>query len=82
MYDNLHANSDTQESKLQGIRIPKTLFYNFKVAIKFLNAPSLRLPQSHMTFMLSLCHNIYANSDTQELKLQRLRLPKNTILQL
>ena len=42
MYDNLYANSDTQELKLQGLRVPKTLFYDFKVAINFLNIVSLR----------------------------------------
>ena len=31
--DNLHANSDTHELKLQGLRLPKTLFYDFKVTL-------------------------------------------------
>ena len=35
LYDNLYANSDTQELKLQGLSLPKTLFYNFKVPIIF-----------------------------------------------
>ena len=33
--DNLYANSDTQELKLQGLSLPKTLFYDFKVTITF-----------------------------------------------
>ena len=37
VYDNLDANSDTQELKLQGLGLPKTLFYDFKVAKIFLN---------------------------------------------
>ena len=41
MYDNLYAKSDTQELKLQGLRVPKTLFYDFKMAINFLNIANL-----------------------------------------
>ena len=52
----------------------KTLFYDFKVAIKFLYIVSFRSPWSHMTRLLY--HNIYANYGTQELKLQSLRVPK------
>ena len=74
MYDNLHAKSDTQELKLQTLRVPKTLFYDFKVAISFLYIVSFRSPWSHMTRMLY--DNLHAKSDTQELKLQRLRVPK------
>ena len=74
MYDNLYANSQTQEWKLQGLRVPKTLCYDFNVAIKFLYIVSFRSPQTHMTCLL--CHNIYANSDTQELRIQGLREPK------
>ena len=73
MYDNLYANSDTQELKLQGLRVPKTRFYNFKVAINFFKIVSLRW-QCHVTHMMY--DNLYANTDTQELKLQGLRVPK------
>ena len=31
----LDANSDTQELKLQGLRLPETLFYDFKVTLTF-----------------------------------------------
>ena len=74
LYYNIYANSGTQELKLLGLRVPKTLFYDFKVAIKFLYIVSLRQPQCNMTRMLY--NNLYANSDTQQLKLQRLSLPK------
>ena len=43
LYHNIYANSGTQELKPQGQRVSKTLFYDFKVAIKFLNIVSLRL---------------------------------------
>ena len=68
LYDNLYANSDTQELKLQRLSLPKPHSYDFKVAIKFLYIVSLRWSQSHITRMLF--DNLYANSDTQELKLQ------------
>ena len=42
LYDNLYANSDTQVLKLQGLSLPKILFYDFKVAKIFLNIVSLR----------------------------------------
>ena len=71
---NIYANCDTQELKLQGLRVQKSLFYDFKVAIIFFNIVSLRLPQIKTTHML--LHNVYANSDTQKLKLQGLREPK------
>ena len=35
MNDNLYANFDTQELKLQGLSSPKDLCYKFKVAITF-----------------------------------------------
>ena len=74
-YDNnLYANSHKQELKLQQLSIPKTLFYDFKVAINFLYIVSFRSPWSHMTRMIY--DKLYANSDTQELKLQTLRVPK------
>ena len=74
LYGNLNAISDTQELKLQGLSLPKTLFYDFKVAKIFLNIVSLRWSYSHMTHMLY--DNLDANCDTQKLKLQRLILPK------
>ena len=74
LHDNLDANYDTQELKLKGLRLPKTSFYDFKVAKIFLNIVSLRSSWSHMIHMLY--GNLYANSDTQELKLHGLRLPK------
>ena len=35
LYHDIYANSGTQELKLQVLRVPKTLFYDFKVAINF-----------------------------------------------
>ena len=35
VYHNIYAKFDTQELKLQGLRLPKTLFYDFKIAITF-----------------------------------------------
>ena len=32
LYHNLYANSDKEELKQQGLRLPKTLFYDFKIA--------------------------------------------------
>ena len=74
LHHNIYANSGTQELKPKGLRVAKTLIYDFKVAIKFLYAVSLRQPKCNMTRMLY--NNLYANSDTQELKLQWLSLPK------
>ena len=74
MLYNLHANFDTHKLKLQGLSLPKPLFYDLKVAIKFWYIGSLRLPKCNMTRMLY--DNLHANSDIQELKLQGLSLPK------
>ena len=63
IYDNLYANSDTQELKLQGQRVPKTLFYDFKVAINFLYIVSFRSPWSHMTRMIY--DKLHANSENK-----------------
>ena len=52
----------------------QTLFYDFKEAKILLNVVSLRWSSSHMTHMLY--DNLYANSDTQGLKLQGLSLPQ------
>ena len=35
LYDNLYANCDTQELKLQEQSLPKTLFHDFKMTITF-----------------------------------------------
>ena len=74
LYDSLYANSDSQVLKLQGLSLPKTLFYDFKVAKIFLNIVSLRWSWSHLTHMLH--DNVYPNTDTHELKLQWLSIPK------
>ena len=42
MYDKLDANFDTQELKLQGLNLPKTPFFDFKLPRIFLNIVSLR----------------------------------------
>ena len=44
MYDNLDANSDTQELKLQGLSLPKHYFMTLTVKVGkiFLNIVSLR----------------------------------------
>ena len=75
MYDNLYANSDKHELKLQKLSTPKLLLYDFKVAINFLYILSFRSPLSHMTRMIY--DKLHINSDTQELKLQGLQVPKS-----